>query len=288
VSLWPTAGVYSMDPAEYFADPVPADQGGSLSCSGAKRLLPPNCPALFDYERRNGGRPNKDAFDFGHAAHEFVLGIGAGIIPVDAPDWRTKAAREAKAAAYAAGLVPLLLDDMEVVKAMAEAIRAHPIAAALLNPENGKPEQALFRQDEKEGVWLRSMLDWLPDAGDGRMIVPDYKTTTSAAPERFRKSFADFGYHQQAAFYTDMVLALDLAEEAAFVFIAQEKSPPYLVSVFEPDAVALRIGRELNREAIDLYAACQSSGVWPGYSSEVELISLPEWAVYSHNLRSIQ
>lgn len=271
-------GVYNLDSDEYFADPVPRRLGGSLSASGAKKLLPPNCPAVFDYQRHHG-QPHKAAFDFGHAAHELVLGIGAGIVAVDAANWMTKAAKEAKAAAYAEGKVPLLAEDVAQVEAMAEAIRAHPIASALLNPENGKPEQALFRQDEQEGVWLRSMLDWLPDSGDGRMIVPDYKTAVSAAPELFRKSSATFGYHQQAAWYVDMVLALDLAEDAAFVFVAQEKTAPYLVTVFEPDAQALRVGREMNRRAIDIYAECESSGVWPGYSQEVELLSLPAYYV---------
>ena len=271
-------GVYDLTSEEYHADPVPERLGGSLSASGSKKLLPPNCPAVFDYERHHG-RPPKATFDFGHAAHELVLGIGAGIVSVDANDWRTKAAQEAKKAAHAEGKVPLLAEVVTVVEAMADAIRAHPIAAALLNPEHGKPEQAMFRQDEHEGVWLRSMLDWLPDSGDGRMIVPDYKTAVSAAPERFRKAAADYGYHQQAAWYVDMVLALGLAEDAAFVFVVQEKTAPYLVTVFEPDAQALRIGREMNRRAIDIYASCQSSGVWPGYSTEVELLSLPPWYV---------
>ena len=271
-------GVYSLAPEDYFADPVPESQGGSLSASGAKKLLPPNCPAVFDHERRHG-RPPKAAFDFGHAAHELVLGIGAGIVSVDATDWRTKAAKEAKEAAYAEGKVPLLAADVEVVKAMAEVIWEHPVARVLFDPDNeGKPEQALFRQDE-QGVWLRSMLDWLPASGDGRMVVPDYKTCVSAAPEKFRKSFADYGYFMQAAWYLDMVTGLELAEDAAFVFVAQEKSAPYLVSVFEPDAESLRIGREANRRAIDIYATCQSDGVWPGYSPEVELISLPPWFV---------
>jgi hypothetical protein len=84
----------------------------------------------------------------------------------------------------------------------------------------------------------------------------------------------------QAAWYMDMVTALGLAEDVAFVFIVQEKTAPYLVTVCELDAEAIRIGRELNRQAIDLYAMCQSDGVWPGYTDEVALVSLPTWATY--------
>ncbi|MBO0827768.1 MAG: hypothetical protein J2P24_08300 [Streptosporangiales bacterium] len=39
-------GVYNLPAAVYHADPVP---GGSLSQSGAKKLLPPSCPALYRY-----------------------------------------------------------------------------------------------------------------------------------------------------------------------------------------------------------------------------------------------
>jgi hypothetical protein len=270
-------GIYDLTAEDYHADPVPERLGYSLSVSGAKKLLPPSCPAIYEWGRRNE-RPPKKAFDFGHAAHSLVLGVGAGVSVIAASDWRTKFAQEAKAEAYAAGLVPLLAADYEQVKAMAEAIQAHPVASALLNPANGKPEQALFHPNE-QGVWLRSMLDWLPNSSGGRMIIPDYKSCLSAAPARFRKAFADYGYFQQAAFYIDQVLALGLAEDAVFVLIAQEKTAPYLVTVFEPDQESLRVGRELNHRAIDIYAECQSSGIWPGYSSDVELLSLPSWFV---------
>jgi hypothetical protein len=273
-----TEGVYDLTAEIYHADPVPERLGYSLSVSGAKKLLPPSCPAIYEWGRRNP-QPHKDAFDFGHAAHSLVLGVGAEIKVLNFPDWRTKAAQDMRDDCYRFGLVPLLAADYEQVKAMAEAIKSHPVASALLNPENGKPEQALFRQDE-QGVWLRSMLDWLPNPSKGRMVIPDYKSCLSAAPARFRKSFADYGYFQQAAWYLDMAIGLGLADtDAAFILIAQEKTAPYLVTVFEPDQESLRVGRELNRRAIDIYAESQSSGIWSGYSSDVELLSLPSWFV---------
>jgi hypothetical protein len=47
--------------------------------------------------------------------------------------------------------------------------------------------------------------------------------------------------------------------------------------VIELDALALRIGRDLNRQAIEIYARCSESGVWPGYSDDVESVPLPAW-----------
>lgn len=267
----PRSGVYDMPEFEYHSHPA-------LSSSGARRLLPPSCPALFDYERRNGERP-RAIFDFGHAAHRMVLGVGAELAVIDAPDWRTKAAKEARDEARARGAVPILVVDHAQVLAMAEAIRRHPIASLIFAPGSGNPEQSLFWTDRRTGVSCRARLDWLPNAAGGRLIVADYKTTNDASPDAVGRSMYDHGYHQQAAWYLDGARALGLGgRDAAFVLVAQEKTPPYLITVAQPDTTALRIGAWRNNEARELFAQCTEAGHWPGYSDEVELVSLPPWA----------
>jgi len=121
-------------------------------------------------------------------------------------------------------------------------------------------------------------LDWLPGYESGRRtIFADYKSCRSASPEHLRKVIDEYGYNCQAAWYLDGVEALNLADAAAFVFVCQEKEPPYLVTVAEPDGLSMHLARELNRRAIDLYARCVAEDHWPGYSDEVELIPLPGW-----------
>lgn len=259
-------GVYEMPSEEYHAHPA-------LSSSGARRLLPPSCPALFKWERDHGQK-HKRVFDFGHAAHKMVLGDGPELVIVDAENYRTKAAQEARDEAYEQGAVPLLPFEFETVQLMAAEQRRHPAA---FERGSGKPEQSLFAQDAATGVWLRARLDWLPDATDGRVTLVDYKTTLSAEPAAFMRSVAKYGYYQQAAWYLDIVTTLGLADDPAFRFIAQEKTPPYLVTIFEMDEAALRVGRLRNREAINLFAECIARGEWPGYSSDVETIYLPSW-----------
>lgn len=272
-------GVYDIPDAVYHADPVP---GGSLSSHGARLLLPPSCPALFRHYRENR-RPDKPTFDFGHAAHRLVLGAGADLVVVDADDWRTKAAREEQQQAYAAGKTPLLKKDMAVVEDMAAAILAHPVASALFTPSRGKAEQSAFWVDEETGIWRRARFDWLPHASDtGRMILPDYKTAVSAEPDAFAKSCANYGYHCQASWYVDAVRALRLAQEVAFVFVVQEKTEPYLVTVAELDFPAMRIARAQNRQAIEVYAECSATDTWPSYSDDVAHISLPAWYQRTH------
>jgi hypothetical protein len=83
----------------------------------------------------------------------------------------------------------------------------------------------------------------------------------------------------QDAWYRDAVQALGLAgEDTAFVFVFQQKTAPYLVTLAEIDIQALRIGRALNRQAIDLYKTCVDTGTWPAYSDDVVLTPLPAWA----------
>jgi hypothetical protein len=280
-------GVYTIPEDAYHADPVP---GRSLSSSGAKKLLPPSCPAKFKYDRDHGQAP-KQAFDFGHAAHAKVLGVGAPVVIVqktakdgtksDADDYRTKSAQEHCDEIRASGATPLLASEKAQVDGMAAALAEHPVASALFDPEHGTPEQSLFWDDLRFDVMRRCRLDWLPVPRNGRLILADYKSTVSAEPRSFAKSMANYGYAMQAGWNLDLAIALGLGDESsAFLFVAQEKTPPYVVSVFEPDSDALRLGRRRNDQALEVYAECTAHDHWPGYVEDVALLSLPAWAAY--------
>jgi hypothetical protein len=267
-------GVYELTEAEYHADPVP---GGSLSASGAKLLLPPSCPALYRYRRDHP--LIKAEFDFGTAAHKLVLGAGQPICRLSYDDWRTKAAQAARDEARAQGYVPVLEPDWQRVEAMAAAIRAHPVAGQLFDPARGTAEQSLFWQDPDYGIWRRARPDWIlnPRSIGGRFVIADYKTTTDASPAAIRKTIANLNYHMQAAWYTDALEQFyDLGP--AFLFVFQEKTPPYLITIAELDDDATRAGRARNRDACEIWRDCTQAGVWPGYTDDIELITLPPWA----------
>ncbi|MFF5778116.1 PD-(D/E)XK nuclease-like domain-containing protein [Streptomyces virginiae] len=269
-------GVYDMTAEEYHADE--AVPGGSLSSSGARRLLPPGCPALYRWEQDHP-QPAKRVFDFGHAAHKLVLGDGPEIDVLDFDNYQTKAAQQARDEARHMGVVPLLRHEYQQVLEMAAVIRRHPLASALLAPESGQPEISMFAQDPATGMWVRSRPDWMPHRTGSRTLIPDYKSTNDASNEAFTKSIQSFGYYQQAPWYIDIAVALDLAsEDAEFLFIAQEKTPPYLVNVIGLDADWLRKGRARNRAALELYAECSQTGRWPGYGDEPNYVSQPVWA----------
>lgn len=283
-------GVYSLPVERYHADPV---EGGSLRASGARLLLPPSCPARFRHERDHGRSEHKAAWDLGHAAHLAVLGAGPEVVRVNAPDWRTKRAQQQRDEAYARGAVPVLEAQWQQVEQMAAALRRHPLAGRLLDPDRMEPEQTMVWRDPPTGVWLRAMVDALPrERGrGGRLILADYKTTGKTAdPEVIGRAMADWGYHLQAAWYADGAAALGLGDDVRCLLIVQEVTPPYLVTVAEPDLPALRIGRRLARSAIDLYAQCTRDDHWPAYAAgpgtttdtDLALVSLPAWEIRKH------
>src|SRR6185369_8546524 len=99
----------------------------------------------------------------------------------DAPNYKTKKAQEERDAAYAAGNVPLLTSEIAVVKAMAEALRRHPLAMTLLSGDGGV-EQSAFWHDDEFDVWRRARFDRWTRLINGMVAIVDYKTATTADP----------------------------------------------------------------------------------------------------------
>lgn len=241
----------------------------SLSVSGAKTLL--KAPALFRWQQDHP--VHRDVFDIGSAAHALVLGAGPSMEPVDAPDWRSKAAREERDRIRAEGVIPLLAVDYARVQAMADALASHKLAMRLLS--DGQPEVSAYAVDDETGVMRRGRFDWL-----GPSVLTDYKTTASADPRDLAGKYGavrKWGYDKQAAWYLD--LARDLGHPAAaFSFIFQMKEPPYLVTVAYVDENDLYEARAENARALALFRDCTASGDWPGFLPDdtAALVSLTQ------------
>lgn len=262
----------------YHGDPVPF---GSLSSSGARKLVPPKCPAKFRYDVA----PTR-TMQFGTAAHTQVLGVGAQVVEIPASiaasngAWSTNEAKAAVAAAIEAGQVPVKPEEYARITAMAEALREHPRAAVLFRPGTGKPEQSAFWPNDEFGIWRRCRFDWLPDDdGSGELIIPDYKKCESVSRDAMRKAMANYGYHLQADFYKTAAEYFRPGVRVRFVLVCQEATLPYLVECYEPDADALAEGHYWNRAAMEIFRDCLATGEWPGYNpgNEITSLSLPGW-----------
>lgn len=270
-----TPGVYEMTADAYHADPVPE---GSLSSTRAKKLMEPAGPARYHYEQTHPKEPKK-VFDIGHAAHTLALGVGEPLAVYPAEllakngAVSTDAAKAWEADMRATGITPLKQAEFDKVEAMAEMLQKHPEAMEALA---GDHEVSVFRRDQATGVWLRGRLDCINPEGIG-----DYKTVPEggADPRMFgRRTAAELGYYMQADWYLTMRDELDLPAARRFRFVLQEKVAPYLPSVVELSDLYLSIGHTRNRAAIDLFAKCRASGIWPGFTG-VTVLDPPKWLV---------
>jgi hypothetical protein len=269
-------GIYSLPPNVYRTQTI------SLSHSGAKLLLPPSCPAKFKHWL-TAGSEHKSEYDFGHAYHTQVLGIGERVEVIEEKNWTKTSAQEARQAAYVTGKVPILRKDADTITKMAEALHSHPHANELLTA-TGKPEQAIFWVDDITGITRRAMLDFIHDDG---AIAVDLKTCVSAEPSAISRAMWANGYYMQAPWYQDAVASCEQwGYWPEFVFIFQEKTPPYLVTVVSPDDEMLAAGHAKNRAAIDLYHQCSTFDHWPGYTDGLVTVGLPRYALREMELEA--
>lgn len=267
--------VHSLPEADYHAHPA-------LSSTGARLLTDPSCPALFRHAMDNPSPPDTKALELGSAYHSLVFGVGAEVVEIPTEllavngAASTKAAKEFIDLARADGHIPLKAGEIAPLRAMADTLRENPIFKAATT--TGSAEVSFFWTD-MYGVECRGRADWLPESGGRRLIVLDLKTAQSAHPATFaRKSMVDRGYAQQADWYLRGLRELGIADKrSAFVFIAQEKTAPYLVQPIQLDSEDMRVGEILNDRALRTYAQCMESGHWPGYHDGVAVVSLPSF-----------
>ncbi|UXC34818.1 PD-(D/E)XK nuclease-like domain-containing protein [Cupriavidus gilardii] len=199
------------------------------------------------------------------------------------PGVSTKAVKAWKEfeAALPAGVVGIKPEQYEVAMRQAESVRALPeIRDALAH---GAAEVSAFWIDEATGMQCRCRPDWVHDCGDAGVILLDLKTYSDASPAEFRRQVARKRYHVQDAFYSDGYAAASGLRVLGFVFVAVETEYPFAASALMLDDIAKDTGRALYRRDLATYAECMRTAAWPGYSDQIEIISLPAWATINHN-----
>nr|WP_169240909.1 PD-(D/E)XK nuclease-like domain-containing protein [Bifidobacterium sp. DSM 109959] len=202
-----------MSDAEYFADDA-IDQTALK-----KYLISPKAYAQYV----TGEHQSSPVLEFGKAAHSLILGSGPTVLVK--PNRRTKEGRAEweKLTGEHAGedVVWVSPDDHTALQAMRS-------ECSYFSTLPGKPEMALFADDQITGLALKGKADWLPTDPDvdGVYRIRDYKTTVKS-PVDFTKSAWMYGYHIQAAFYMRLYRATGYTGPLGFEFVVQEKNPPY-------------------------------------------------------------
>lgn len=271
-------GLYDMPAPAYHADPC---QEPSLSSSIAKILcLSSPMHARMMHPRLNPQAVPEEAerFDVGEAAHAVLLEGAAAVQVIDAKDWRTNAAKDARDAARLAGKIPLLPHAWKDVEAMAIAARRQLLDHTDGGQEmfrDGKPEQTLVWL-EADGTWCRARLDWLRFSAPGA-AVDDYKTTGgSANPEAWTRTMFGLGFDIQVAWYRRGVRAV-FEQDSSFRFAVQETTPPYALSVVGLGPDALMLAEKKVLYALEAWRECLRTKTWPGFPHNTCWASLPAW-----------
>lgn len=258
--------VFDMPAADYHTSI--SEDGPILSATRAKTLLQSGGPAKYRHQQANPVQ--KKAYDEGNAAHAFALGKDAErLVIIDADSYRTAKAQDLRDAAYANGKTPLIPKQVKVAQDMANELRRHPLAMESLQ---GQAEVSMFYRHDS-GVWLRSRLDVMADG-----FSADYKTTKDASTAGFEREAFGYGYHMQAGWYRRMRHWLT-GDLLPYRIVAQEKTAPYLISVWELDTEYLGMGEQQMDEAIAIYRECTEADDWPGYPAELQQLTPPDWAV---------
>lgn len=175
------------------------------------------------------------------------------------------------------GLTMIDADSAETARQMVEKCRSDPDVIELLN---GAHEQEFFWTDEMTGEACKCRVDCLTEI-DGEVTIVDYKSTANASTYKFVRDMYSYGYHFQTGMYgAGVQTCLGLNKLPRFVFIAQEKKPPYSINRIEATEDVIQLGYDKFREFIGLYHECKETDVWPGYCGITGLANeayLLEW-----------
>lgn len=276
-----TPGFYKMPAEEYHADPCP---DASLSSSIAKVLLDES-PRKAWHSHPKLNKDFKDEhdekFDIGTAAHAMLLEDDRSrIVVVQADDWRTKAAKEQREAARAAGKTALLERHFDATLAMVVAAREFVAKSEV--SELWKNSESELTGIVRDGtVWLRARFDRITR---DRRIILDYKSTENASPEKFSILLVRLGYHIQEAFYRRVATLLGVSAPQ-FVFLAQSVEAPHECSLHGCDPALQEIADAEVLRAIALWRQCLAKDSWPSYGGRVHWAMPTTWMMQRHEER---
>lgn len=289
-----------LDARAYHIDPCDEP---SLSSGCAWDLVSRSPLHAFHFHPRLGGnpKPRTKSTDHGTLAHGLMLGKGMeqieiGIATEDVysgrgkekelrvragepfPNWKLGAAQDAKKAIEATGRIPMLQHELDRLQPISEVMRARLLTF---------DERAFEGEKEVTILWVARATDGTPVQCRARLdildlewlIIRDLKSCRSAHPRALQRHVEAFGYHLQAAAYTQALESVvpNAQGRVQYKWLFCETSAPYPVTPVRFGGTMRRRGELLWQQAVDLWAYCMRTGEWgQGYvRSEITLEASP-------------
>jgi exodeoxyribonuclease VIII len=247
-----------------------------MSSSGLKELA--KSPAHWFTWRFLPRQPPTPALQFGSLYHLMILEpeeFNKKVFVCEG-DKRTKKYKEMAGQVPEGGYI-LAPGEADVFFGMKNAFDKHLIAHSLTRPETMHAEKAGFFQIEPFTFWVSIK----PDIRNRNLlIVSDLKTCQSADQEEFSKAIANFKYHWQAWLYLKGCRILDRIPYRDWLWICQEKTPPYSVVTYRATQTMLKRAEEQILPLLYTFQECLDNDSWPSYFPEDKVIDieLPRWA----------
>lgn len=213
----------------------------------------------------------------GQVIDALVLGGPGSVerfVVVDADDWRTKAAREQRDEALAAGRIPVLASAMAEYARQASAVRTQ-LAARGIDLAGGDPQVTVVWTDG--GVRCRGRLDWLRvDDGGGAHVV-ELKRLSALHAHALARAVVERGYDIQMAAYTRGLEAVlpAVAGRVTWTWVTVELEPVVGVRLVRPTGAMRELGRVRWERAVSMWRECWERDEWPGWS-DIDL-DPPAW-----------
>jgi len=153
---------------------------------------------------------------------------------------------------------------------MVEAVYENSSAVELLEITTDLQQSVFF--EHKDGHLLKARYDGAI-SGD---LIYDVKTTSSSWSE-LAKSFLNFGYFWQAAWYTDSAYAIGY-DEFRMPFIVVQTVPPYECQVFYCPDEMVQAARSQIADTLRIIELRRESGEYlPEDYGEVKTLECPAW-----------
>lgn len=290
-----SAGLHDDVPdATYHADPFITP---SLSSSVAKAIIAQSPRhAWFKHPRLNKALLDEveeptPAMEAGTAAHKVIIGKGREIKEIVADNYRTKAAQEARDAARATGMVPILSHRMAGIRLQREAFFDQIQGTEVADLFNAGMGEVTGFWEDLESVWCRMRIDWLPNKAreGGHVSIVDVKTTAgSAAPEDWQQNAFNLGFDLQDAFYQRGIRELiPGVRSVQMFFVVLEQEPPNGLSIFKFGGQAYAEAEACVDMAVSLWSTCLGQNKWPGYQAATTFIDPPKWRSERAKLRGM-
>jgi exodeoxyribonuclease VIII len=167
----------------------------------------------------------------------------------------------------------------------AEAVRALPDIAALLDGDGTSEVSAFWTQEvieiesgEISALPCKCRPDRVCETTPREVVLLDIKTCRDASEDAFARAIWNFRYDLQNVWYVDGYEAAASVAVVGMVFVAVESDYPHAAVPYMLEEKDLDRARLTARALAERFAKCKRTGEWPGYATTIQPISLPAWA----------